>query len=71
MICRSPTTWSSHSRRVNGHISGFPFKETQCCSHFMKDVKELDHVHEWITKSMRNLEALSHEELFKTLKLLA
>lgn len=39
-----------------------------CYSHFMKDNKELDHVHRWITKSTRNLEALSHEALFKTLK---
>lgn len=41
-----------------------------CNSHFMKDIKELDHVHGRITKSMRNSLAVSHEELFKTLKLL-
>lgn len=36
----------------------------------MKDIKKLDHVHGWITKSMRNLEALPQEELFRTLRLL-
>ena len=58
----SMSTQRSHLGRVNSHMSCFTLKEI--------DFKKVDHVHRWIIKSMRNLEAISHEELFKILKLL-